>query len=128
MNTRYIGKMARLGLMLVLIFCLMPSMQARIWTSKDGKKLNAAFVSLDGDKVELRLANGKIVKVPLDRLMIETDCPYLAPQSHRGRRNEPSYLTDIARTISEIRGIGLRDLQEASLKNSRVFFNLGNRV
>jgi hypothetical protein len=56
-------------LALVVTFCLLSSVQARVWTSTDGKKLNATFVALDGDKVELRLGNGNTVKVPLDRLV-----------------------------------------------------------
>ncbi len=69
MNTRYFGKMSRLGLMLVLTTCMLSTVHARLWTSTDGKKLNAAFVALDGDKVELRLSNGKTVKIPLNRLI-----------------------------------------------------------
>ncbi|NOY00742.1 MAG: DUF1549 domain-containing protein [Verrucomicrobia bacterium] len=69
MNTRYFAKMSRLGLMLVLTTCLLSPLHARVWTSTDGKKLNAAFVALDGDKVELRMNNGKTVKIPLSRLI-----------------------------------------------------------
>ncbi|MCF6311951.1 MAG: DUF1549 domain-containing protein [Verrucomicrobiales bacterium] len=73
MNIRYLskiaGKKAQLGMVAALSLCLVSSLQARVWTSKDGKKLDAAFVALDGDKVELRLKNGKTVKVPLDRLV-----------------------------------------------------------
>lgn len=71
MNIRCFGKCAPLGLGLALVvtFCLLSSVQARVWTSTDGKKLNATFVALDGDKVELRLGNGNTVKVPLDRLV-----------------------------------------------------------
>lgn len=69
MNIRYFGKCAPLGLVLVVTFCLLSSIQARVWTSTDGKKLNATFVALDGDTVELRLGNGNTVKVPLDRLV-----------------------------------------------------------
>jgi len=69
MNTRYFGKMTQFGLMLVLTTCLLTSLQARVWTSTDGKKLDAAFVALDGDKVELRMNNGQTVKIPLSRLI-----------------------------------------------------------
>lgn len=69
MNIRCFGKCAPLGLVLVVTFCLLSSMQARTWTSTDGKKLSATFVALDGDKVELRMGNGNTVKIPLDRLV-----------------------------------------------------------
>ena len=42
--------------------------------------------------------------VPLDRMFIETDCPYLAPVPHRGKRNEPAYVVETARQIGELRG------------------------
>jgi TatD DNase family protein len=42
--------------------------------------------------------------VPLDRLLVETDAPYLPPAPHRGRRNEPAYLVETARRVAELRG------------------------
>jgi TatD DNase family protein len=46
-----------------------------------------------------------MARVPLDRIVLETDCPYLAPVPHRGRRNEPAYLVDVCRAFAEDRGI-----------------------
>jgi TatD DNase family protein len=46
-----------------------------------------------------------MAKVPLDRIVLETDCPYLAPMPHRGRRNEPAYLVDVCRAFAEDRGL-----------------------
>ncbi|HHL43244.1 MAG TPA: TatD family deoxyribonuclease, partial [Hellea balneolensis] len=54
--------------------------------------------------------NREIVKwLPADRLLIETDCPYLAPVPHRGQRNEPKFVVDVARALSELRGWSLED-------------------
>lgn len=59
--------------------------------------------------------------VPEEKLMIETDCPYLAPVPHRGRRNEPAYVIHVAEKLAEIRGWSL---DEAAEKTTEAFFNL----
>lgn len=59
--------------------------------------------------------------VPLDRLLIETDAPYLAPTPHRGQRNEPAYVRHVAEEIAALRGISLDEVAQASARN---FFNL----
>ncbi|MBX9976751.1 MAG: TatD family hydrolase [Alphaproteobacteria bacterium] len=58
---------------------------------------------------------------PLDRLLVETDAPYLAPIPHRGKRNEPAFVVHTAEYIAELRGIPLPALAEATTAN---FFNL----
>lgn len=64
-------------------------------------------------------------KVPLDRLLVETDSPYLAPVPHRGRSNEPKFVIDVARFIAELRGISYEELAE---KTSENFFRLFRRA
>lgn len=67
----------------------------------------------------------EIVKnVPLDRILIETDSPFAAPLSHRGRRNEPAYVVEIVEKIAEIKGISLEDVKKTILNNSKNLFNL----
>ncbi len=61
---------------------------------------------------------------PLDRIMLETDSPYLAPQVHRGKRNEPAYLVHLARLLAEKRKISLHQLEEATSKNAARFFGI----
>lgn len=60
-------------------------------------------------------------QVPLDRLLIETDAPYLAPTPHRGKRNEPAFVRHVAEEIARLRGISLDEVAQASTRN---FFNL----
>jgi TatD DNase family protein len=61
--------------------------------------------------------------VPLDRLLIETDSPFLAPVPHRGRRNEPAYVVRVAEVIAELRGIDPNAISAAALSNFRRLFN-----
>lgn len=61
--------------------------------------------------------------VPLDQLLIETDTPYLAPQRHRGKQNEPAYLPDTAQLIADLKGISLKELSLATSQNAKSFFN-----
>ncbi len=63
-------------------------------------------------------------QLPLDSILIETDCPYLAPQSHRGRRNEPAYVAEVARTLATVRNLPVEDLASATAANFRRFFEL----
>ncbi len=61
---------------------------------------------------------------PLDQLLIETDTPYLAPQSKRGKRNEPSYLPEIARLIADVKDIPVQQVVARTASNARHFFQL----
>ncbi len=49
-------------------------------------------------------------QVPLDRLLIETDCPYLTPIPYRGKRNEPAYVVEVARCLAGIHGVELEEM------------------
>lgn len=60
--------------------------------------------------------------VPADRLLVETDAPYLAPVPHRGKRNEPAYVANTARTLAEVRGISLEEIGTLTTANFRRLF------
>ena len=60
--------------------------------------------------------------IPMDRLLIETDSPFLAPVPHRGRRNEPSYVAEVARTIGNVRNLPADDVSRITADNFRRFF------
>jgi TatD DNase family protein len=61
--------------------------------------------------------------IPDDRIIIETDCPYLAPVPHRGKRNEPSYLPHVAEALSAVKGWTLEETAERTTKNARTLFD-----
>ena len=61
--------------------------------------------------------------VPIDRLLIETDSPFLAPVPHRGTRNEPAHVVHVAETIAELRGCEARAIGDAALRNFERLFN-----
>ena len=62
--------------------------------------------------------------VPLDRLMIETDSPYMAPVPHRGKRNHSGYVAHICERLAEVRGISAGDCARITLENGRRFFRI----
>jgi TatD DNase family protein len=63
-------------------------------------------------------------EVPLERLLVETDCPYLAPQPVRGKRNEPGYVVHTAACLAEVKGVSAGQLGEATSRNARELFGL----
>lgn len=63
-------------------------------------------------------------QVNSDRLLIETDCPFLAPVPHRGKRNEPAYVRHVAEAIADIRGVTLETLCQQTTQNAEKLFNL----
>ncbi|MBU0580613.1 MAG: TatD family hydrolase [Candidatus Margulisbacteria bacterium] len=62
--------------------------------------------------------------VPLEKIMLETDCPFLAPVPHRGKRNEPAYVLDIAKKIAEIKNVYLEEVAKVTTNTAQDFFNL----
>jgi TatD DNase family protein len=67
-------------------------------------------------------------QVPLDRMLIETDSPFLAPVPHRGKRNEPSFVKEAARQIGEIRGQSMEDIGFQTANNFYRFFSLHEKL
>ena len=65
--------------------------------------------------------------IPADRLLIETDSPYLAPVPHRGHQNEPAYVADVAKFIAELRGVSPDTLAEQTSENFFRLFSLAQR-
>ena len=67
----------------------------------------------------------EVVKnIPLEKLILETDCPYMAPTPFRGKRNEPIYVEYVAKKIAEIKGITYEKVAEATNLNTRKAYNM----
>ena len=65
--------------------------------------------------------------VPLDRMLIETDAPYLAPVPHRGKRNQPAYLPHTAQFVADLRDEPIASIAGATLANARSLFGVAGR-
>ncbi len=66
-------------------------------------------------------------EVPVERLLVETDCPYLAPMPYRGKRNEPAYVVEVARCLADVRGISLGEISQITTENFSTLFRLPER-
>jgi TatD DNase family protein len=90
--------------------------------AKKAKIVNAPAVP------KFKLKEPEIFKViknaPLGRILIETDCPYLAPVPHRGERNEPSFVKHVAEKIAEIKKINFKEAEKATSENARKLFGI----
>lgn len=65
-----------------------------------------------------------IRKIPLEKIMIETDCPYMTPEPYRGQRNEPLLVQYVAGRIAEIKGMKLEKVAEITTANAKMFFGV----
>jgi TatD DNase family protein len=64
-----------------------------------------------------------VAATPLDKFMLETDCPYLAPVPYRGKRCEPAYVKEISETVAQVKNCSLEGLSAATCKTAREFFH-----
>ena len=62
--------------------------------------------------------------IPVDRIVLETDCPYMAPVPHRGKRNDPGYLCHMAEKLAEIRGLSLEEIHQITYENGKRLYRI----
>ncbi len=65
-----------------------------------------------------------VAECPADKWMVETDCPYLAPQGMRGQRNEPSYVKEVLEKVAEVKGLRLEDAEKLQEENAVNFYSV----
>ena len=62
--------------------------------------------------------------IPLDRIVLETDCPYMSPEPFRGKRNDPGKLYRMAERLAEIRGISVEEVHAATMENGKRLYRI----
>jgi TatD DNase family protein len=84
------------------------------------------YISFAGNSTYPKTQNLRDVAkhLPLDRMLIETDAPFLAPQPHRGKRNEPAYVAEVAKTLAAVRNLPPEEFAAATAENFRRLFRI----
>jgi TatD DNase family protein len=84
------------------------------------------YISFSGNITFKKAEDLRIIaaEIPLDRLLIETDCPYLTPVPFRGKRNEPARVVDVARGLAEVRRMSLEEIGQVTSENFATLFGL----
>ncbi len=65
-----------------------------------------------------------VKRAPLERIVLETDCPYLTPVPHRGKRNEPAYVAYVAQKVADLKGLGVEEVSAETTANAQRLFHL----
>jgi len=88
-------------------------------------KLTGFYVGIGGIVTyKNNILNETLKNIPIERIILETDAPYLAPVPYRGKRNEPAYITETAKRVAECYGINSEDVCRYSYQNSLRLFNI----
>jgi TatD DNase family protein len=87
------------------------------------------LISFAGNSTYPKASNIREVAkaLPLEKMLIETDSPFLAPQQYRGKRNEPAYVAEVAKAIASVRNLGAEEVAAATASNFRRFFKLDTK-
>lgn len=82
------------------------------------------YISFSGVITFAKEYEETVRQIPLEKILTETDCPYVAPAPHRGKRNEPAYVKYVAQKIAEIKGLSFDEVAEQTTKNARELFGI----
>lgn len=101
------------------------SFSGTIEMSREIARLGDFYYGINGVVTFKNAGIAEVVKeLPLERLLLETDCPYLTPVPFRGKRNETSYVVYVAQKIAEVKGISVEEVAEATTRNAERLFGL----
>jgi TatD DNase family protein len=82
------------------------------------------YIGLNGIATFSRDYDETVTQLPADRILLETDAPYLTPIPHRGKRNEPSYVAEVAAALAGIRGVSVEEIASTTATNAHTLFGL----
>ena len=97
-----------------VLHCFTESIEMAEEAMKMGFYISVSGIVTFKNSAELQAV---IKAIPLDRLLIETDSPYLAPVPHRGKENEPAYIHDVAKFVAQLKGVSIEELAEVTSNN-----------
>ncbi len=104
-----------------VLHCFTGTVEMARWAVRSGLYVSFAGVITFRNAEALRAAAHE---VPLERLLVETDCPYLAPVPLRGQRNEPAFVLEVAKTLARLKGVSVGELDEAVTANFHALFGV----
>lgn len=95
-------------------------------TKEDAKKLlDLGFLFTFGGVITFVRDYDDVIRfIPMDRILSETDAPYVTPAPHRSKRNEPAYVVEVVKKLAELKGVSVDEMKEEIWKNARRFFAL----
>ena len=104
-----------------VIHCCTEKWEDVMWVIERGGMLSFTGIATYSKSDDIRRT---IKECPMDRLMIETDAPYLAPVPYRGKRNEPAFVVEVAKLIAAIKELSVDDVGRITTENAVRFFSL----
>lgn len=104
-----------------VLHCCTETFADAVWVLEMGGMLSFTGIATYSTAEDIRET---IRQCPLERLMIETDAPYLAPVPYRGKRNEPAYVVEVAKLIAKLKGVSVTEIERATTENAVAFFGL----
>lgn len=81
------------------------------------------YIGLNGIIFKMDLDN-VIKKIPLENMLVETDCPYLTPPQENGKRNEPLFIKYVIQKIADLKGVGFKEVEETTTENAKKLFGI----
>jgi TatD DNase family protein len=82
------------------------------------------YIGINGIIFKLPFLEEVIKKCPLDRILIETDCPYLTPPQEGGKRNEPIFIKHVIQKIAELKGVSIEEVEQQTTQNAKTLFQI----